>query len=318
MRVHILLTFIIMALFCGQSTLAAPAKQAGIAIVVNDGAISYLDINNRMDLIIASSGLPNTADTREKLRPQIVNSLIEEQLQIQEAKRLGLSVDDVRIDAGFKDIAQSNKMTADQFEHLLRSKNVPVTTLRQQIKARLLWQEVFNASLRRHVRISNNDIDSYLQRLQSHIGQTEYLLSEIYLPVTQTSEEKSVKQLAQKVVRDISNKKAPFAAVAQQISKAPGAQAGGALGWVPGSQLDPDIHAVVKAMSPNTLSQPIRTLDGYHIFYLSNRRTISEDNIPTRDQVRNILTVERAERVGRNRLQSLRHAAFIDNRISSN
>ena len=314
---HLLLCIAVIIVTTAAATThaALPSQKVGIAVVVNDSAISYMDINNRMALIIASSGLPNNDDTRKKLLPQVVNMLIEEAVQMQEAKHLDIIVTEQEIDAGFADLAKTNNMTAPQFEQLLAGKNVPVSSLRKQIKARIAWQKVFSSNLRRNVRVSNSDIESQLQRMQGHIGQTEYLLSEIFLPVDTVSDDKSVKKLAQQVVNDISNKRAPFAAVAQQISKAPGAQMGGALGWVPENQLEPEVRSVITGMSTKALTHPIRTLDGYHIFYLSDKRTIGADKIPSRDEIANMLTMERAERLSRNRLKSLKHEAFIDNRI---
>ncbi|HCQ71355.1 MAG: rotamase [Alphaproteobacteria bacterium] len=309
--------FFICAMLTSIASVSAtlPSQKVGIAVVVNDGAISYMDIQSRLALIIASSGLPDNNQTRQKLLPQVVNMLIEEAVQMQEAERLDILVTEQEIDAGFNDLAKTNNMTSQQFEQLLEGKNVPVISLRKQIKARLAWQKVFSSDLRRNVRVSNSDIESQLQRMQDHIGQTEYLLSEIFLPVDTVTDDKAVKKLAQQVVTDISNKRAPFAAVAQQISKAPGAQTGGALGWVPENQLEPEVRSVVSTMASKSLTHPIRTLDGYHIFYLSDKRTITADKIPSRDEVANMLTMDRAERISRNRLNALKHGAFIDNRI---
>jgi peptidyl-prolyl cis-trans isomerase SurA len=46
-----------------------------------------------------SSGLPDNADVRAHLLPQILRSLIDEQLQAQEAKRLDLSVSKGEVDS---------------------------------------------------------------------------------------------------------------------------------------------------------------------------------------------------------------------------
>ena len=77
------------------------AAEEGIAVVVNDNVITYSDINDRLKLIMQSSGMPNTAELRQRLAPQITSMLIEEQLKIQEASNLDIQVDQEQIDQGF-------------------------------------------------------------------------------------------------------------------------------------------------------------------------------------------------------------------------
>ena len=63
-----------------------------IAAVVNDEMISVYDLNMRLSLVVALSGLPKTLETRQRLGPQVLRSLIDDELKRQEATRLGISV----------------------------------------------------------------------------------------------------------------------------------------------------------------------------------------------------------------------------------
>lgn len=63
-----------------------------IVAVVNDQVISAHDMEQRLDLVIRSADMPDTQETREQLAPQILRTLIDEQLQMQEAKRRGIQV----------------------------------------------------------------------------------------------------------------------------------------------------------------------------------------------------------------------------------
>lgn len=294
------------------------AQSAGIAIVVNDGLISYRDLQNRLQLIIASSGLPDNQDTRNKLLPQIAGDLITEELQFQEARKHDIQITDEAIDVEFAELAKSNKMTPEQFEEILKKTKVNIETLRRQLEARLAWNEFFTRKFRTRLKISDNDVEAYLNQIKAHMGQTEYLLSEIYLPVSDPKEDKDILKLADKVVSDLKAKKASFAVVAQQISKAPGAAQGGTLGWVPEDQLEKELAQAAAQMEPKTISDPIRALSGYYIYYLSDRRQISEDSLPTEEQVKDTLAMQRAERLSRAHIRELQNAAFIDNRMIKN
>ena len=80
---------------------ADAARSEVIVMVVNEDAITRSDLNDRMNLIMASSGLRPTPDTVAKLTPQIVNALVDEQIRLQEARRLDLEVSQAEINEGF-------------------------------------------------------------------------------------------------------------------------------------------------------------------------------------------------------------------------
>lgn len=291
------------------------AQSEGIAVVVNDEIISFSDVRDRVNLIIASSGLPDGADTREKLTPQIVNSLIEEALQFQEAERLGLSVPDSEVDKAFASIAESNGAPIDAFRDAMVGRGISLDSLYRQLRAGIIWRRVFSVSLLPEMNVTDFDVDSFVQRLERDAGKTEYLLSEIFLPVDGADDEAAARDLARKVVADIRAKRVPFASVAQQISRAPGASRGGLLGWVQSGQLDGVLAQAVKDMDVKTTADPVRSLDGYHIFYLSEKREIDAESIPSSEKIRDLIVAERADRISSNRLNELRSEAFIEYRF---
>ena len=88
---RLVLSLLSLMIFC----LSAPPAQAQtefIAAVVKQDVISTTDLGDRLRMILVSSGLPNNDDTRAKLTPQIMNVLIEEQIKIQETRRLNIEI----------------------------------------------------------------------------------------------------------------------------------------------------------------------------------------------------------------------------------
>lgn len=302
------------AVFVVQPVMAASEK---IAIIVNDDAVSYSDITDRMRLIMASSGLPDNPEIRQNIMPQIVGSLIDEQIRLQEAEKLELEVTQGEINAGFENLAQNNNITADQFREALEYRGVNITTLYDQIRSQIAWSKVVQAKLRSQVNVSERDIQNALDRQQASLGKREYLISEIFLPVEDVKEQGQVLGLAQNLVRDMRAQKAPFFRVAQQFSKSAGAAKGGDLGWVQQGQLSPEIDKVLPQTEAGSITAPIRTLSGFHILLLREVRVISEETMPGRDEVRNVLGMQRLENLARRYLQDLKATAFIENRLES-
>lgn len=291
------------------------AQSESIAAVVNEDAISKSDVGDRMKLIVLSSGLPNSPEIREKLTPQVLTSLIEEQLKLQEAKRLEIEVTPEEVDEGFAMLAAQNKIPAEKFKEMLNQSGINLVTMQRQIRAQMAWTKIIQAKMRPKVLITDNDIDEVIRRLEGTQGMTEYLLGEIALPVDNPEQENDVRSLADKLSRDIRSGQAPFIKVAQQFSQAAGAAQGGDLGWVQASQLPPDIADALKSANKGDITAPIRSLTGYHILYVRDVRTITKDSIPERDKILSTLGVERLDRMQRRYLQDLKTGAFIETRI---
>lgn len=296
---------------------SAFAAEMGIAAIVNEDAISLDDFNDRMTLIITSSRLPNDPKTRKKLAPQVVGSLIEEQLMLQEAQKHEISVTQAEIDNGFVTIAQQNNIEAERFKKALAQNGVNLATMERQIEAQIAWSKVVQKRLRSKVSISESDIDSVVERLSASAGKTEYLVSEILLSTENAPSDAEARELAGKLVQQVRAGKAPFGRLAQQFSSAPGAPQGGSLGWVQEGQMASEIDAVITALDEGEVSDPIRTVGGYHILQLRKKRVISPETIPPRDEIKASIGNERLERAQRRHLMDLRSAAFIERRLGS-
>lgn len=304
--------FILLALLFAP--LPAAAQALGIAAVVNEDAISEADVGDRLKLIIISSGLPNNKETIDRVLPQVINSLIEEQLKLQEAKRLKYEVSAEEIAEGFATLAGQNNMTAEQFSEIMKRAGIPQRTVEQQIKSQLAWTKVIQGLLRPRVDVSESDVDARIERLRAQLGRTEYAVSQIFLPVGGDNKESDVRMLAQKLVAEL-KKGAPFPAVAAQFSKAPGAQQGGALGWIQDGDLQPELNATMITMEEKSLSDPIQAADGYHILWLRAKRTLTEDKIPAREDIVNMIGMERLDREQQRHLTDLKSSAFIERRV---
>jgi peptidyl-prolyl cis-trans isomerase SurA len=315
-KIHALLLSVL-TLFIVVFANSAQAQQEGIAAVVNEDAITVSDLHDRMELIMASSGLGDSPEIRGKLAQQIIGVLIDEQLMLQEAARLEIEVTPEEIDSGFKTIAQQNNIPPEKFREMLSSSGINVATMERQIRSQIGWTKIIQQELRPKVTISDSDVDNAMQRLNAQKGTSEYLLAEIFLPVDDPKNEEDARALAEKLVNEIRNNKAPFFKVAQQFSKAAGAAQGGDLGWVQQGQLPQELEIAVKTLQKEQVSAPIRSLSGYHILYMRDARQITDDTIPSRDQIISNLGVERMERMQKRYLMDLKSAAFIENRVQS-
>src|SRR5262245_37514727 len=94
MRRLALAATILAAALCGT---AAAQELQRIAAIVNEDVISMYDLNARTELIVVTSRLPDTQEVRQRIQPQILRAMIDERLELQEAKRRNVSVTEADI-----------------------------------------------------------------------------------------------------------------------------------------------------------------------------------------------------------------------------
>lgn len=309
-----ILTAVLSLSFLVLPVAAHAAGKEGIAVIVNQDAITNSDVEDRMGLIAASTGMPPSPELLAKLRPQVIDMLVEEQIKMQEAKRLKIDVTKEEIDGGFNQIAAQNKIPVEDFKKMLTSRKIHLVTMEDQIKAQLAWGKVIQKRLRPQVDISEADIDSELEMLRGKIGKTQYLLADIYLPTDEQRKDSEVSAVAGKVYSQLQKQPELFPRVAQQLSQAPGATQGGGLGWISEGELSQEIDAVLPSLQIGEISAPIKSMTGYHILLLREKRQITEETLPKRDDLTQRLGTERLDRLQRRYLLDLRSSAYIENR----
>lgn len=257
----------------GLATPAQANRSEGIAAVVNDSIISTSDIQERKKLMLMGSSIPNTPQAQKQVENQILNMLIDEALQLQEAEKLGITIDKEQLDDGFAQIAQQNNTSVDDMKARLRQNGINITTLEDQIRAQLAWSMVVRRKLRPQINVSEGEIDAALDVIESRSDKTQYHVAEIFLPVDQASRDTLVRAEMEKLLQQLLNG-ASFSAIAREFSKAPGAANGGDLGWVQEDQLRPVLEEAVIKMKPGQISPPLRSDDGWHIVFLRNVRGV--------------------------------------------
>lgn len=242
-----------------------------IAVVVNDEVISAYDLQQRLRLVISSSGVQASQEMVDRIRPQVLRSLVDERLQIQEAERQSITVDNVEVDRALAAIAQQNNMSATEIEKFLAEGDIAVSTLRSQIEAELAWTKLISQRFGPRIYVSQDDVEAEYGQMMEAMSQPQFLVAEIYLAVDGPDQDEEMRRTAQRLIEELQGG-ASFTAIAQQFSQSATAAQGGDLGWIQLGQLDPRLDTMLTQMAPGQVSSPIRTAGGYHVLFLRNRR----------------------------------------------
>ena len=216
-----------------------------IAVVVNDEVISVRDLRDRIRLVLFLSGIRDTTESRRRIANQVLRSLVDERLQLQEARKRGVSVADGEVAQSVKDLERANRMTPHSLSSVLSENRVSYGSLRAQFRARIVWSKLVHRRLAPRVVVGEDEVAEVLARLKAAEGEDAWRLGEIFLSVNKPDDEAAVRETARRMVGQI-REGARFGTLARQFSQTATAAVGGDLGWAARSELDPDVAAAVR------------------------------------------------------------------------
>jgi peptidyl-prolyl cis-trans isomerase SurA len=244
-----------------------------IEALVNDEVISAYDLQQRMGLVVAATGGVRNQEELMRLREQVLGSMVDEKLQLQEAAEYEVKVADAEIDDAFSRVSRNFNQTPENFGGFLEQYGSSKHSLTEQLRAEFAWQTLVRGRLGSQVSISDEDVDAAIEQMKANTGKYEYRLSEIYLILDTPSRAEIVRKRATRLIKQVEDG-AQFSVVARQFSESATAARGGDLGWVAEGQMAPEVEAVVSKLELLDISEPVATPGGFYVLQLRDRRRI--------------------------------------------
>ena len=241
-----------------------------ISAIVNDEVISRYDVQQRIKLIIVTSGIQPTQENVSRLEKQAIRALVNEKIQLQEAIKLDVPTSSEEIDLMLRRIASGNEMSAEEIINFISSNGVNSETLLNQIKAELLWNKIVRGRFGSYINISEDEISIVYNRTIESLDREQYDISEIFIGFESKEEEVDALNLAKRLIEQLKNG-ASFAPVAQQFSQASSSGQGGYIGWVAEGQLNSKIVDALKGLNNKQISDPIKTVNGFYVVRLNEK-----------------------------------------------
>ncbi len=240
--------------------------------VVNGQIITQTDVEQRLALIVLANG-GNVPDTeKDRLKLQVLRNLIDETLQIQEAKANDIVVSPQELEQSFARVASNFKQTPEQFSAYLRSKGSSPASIKRQIEGESAWSRLLRRNVQPFVNVSEEEVQSVIDRMKALKGSEEYRVGEIYLSSTPENAEQ-VFANGRNIIDQI-RQGGSFAAYARQFSEASTAAVGGDLGWVRPGQLPEALGKTLTEISVGQIVGPVAIPGGYSILYLMDKRQV--------------------------------------------
>jgi peptidyl-prolyl cis-trans isomerase SurA len=263
-----------------------------IAAIVNDGLV----LKSELDAQMASVTKRLTEQkvelpSQSVLRQQVLDRLILQEIQLQRAKRVGLTITDEQLNSALQEIAARNNIPFDQLPTALAAQGIDYKQYRESMRKELTLSTLRQRDVLSHINVSPHELEQYLARQQNAAANDEFNVSHILLSLPAAATPQQMEEISHKAqdVASRASKGEDFGQLAIVNSNSQTALDGGQLGWRKGTQLPQFILDLVVKMKPGDVSEPVRTPSGFHIVKLNERRSGEAQVIINQIHARHIL-----------------------------
>lgn len=255
---------------------AEPQLIDKVIAVVDKNVIMQSELDERLMQVAQNARANKMALPDMKvLEQQVVDHLVSEHLQLQMAKRVGVTITDEQVNQAIEQIRVSNQMTPEQFKRQLESDGLTLASLREKVRRDMTIQHIQQGVVQQRIHISPLEIDNFLKSADARFWiSPEYHLGHILISLPQSASAEEVEAArvrGAELVKRI-REGANFSEVAIAESKGTNALSGGDLGWRKTSDLPSLFADLLPNLEVGQVSEPARSPAGFHILKVYDKR----------------------------------------------
>lgn len=262
-----------------------------VIAIVNDDVITQIELDNRLRGLRAEiQARGATAPAEEVLRKQMIERMINDRIQLQAADRLGIGVSEPELDGAVMSVAQSNNMTLRQLREALTQQGIPYSLFRESVRTDMVINQIFIRRIRNSVIITDEELDSFIDRGGGKADAREYDVSHILIrvPETATASEVDQTRLKAEEAKSRLDQGMDFREAAATYSDAPDALEGGELGWREPRQLPELFTEALGRIDEGQSTDILQSANGFHILHINDARGANVTSVK-QTSVRHIL-----------------------------
>ena len=253
-----------------------PSTADYIVAVVNQELVTNAELQQRIARISESAVKEKTAlPPPDELRKQVLDVLINERVQVTNARETGQRLDEAELDRAVLNVAVQNQMSMPQLRARLQQQGIAYATFRNNLRDQLLMERVREREVNSRIRVSNEEIDTTLERRRAAAaGGMQLNIAQILVTVPEGASPAEVSQRQARAEAAMARVKAgePFDTVAREVSEDGNRSQGGVIGMRAADRL-PDVFVdFVKALKPGDVAPTLlRSGAGFHVMKLVDR-----------------------------------------------
>jgi peptidyl-prolyl cis-trans isomerase SurA len=310
------------AMSCGEGLLAAlvfvvfvvvtaslgMTQEVSIVVLVNDDPISDYDVEQRERFLAITTQEQPSPELKKKATDQ----LIDERLQVQQGRKLSVSVDEDDVTQIVEDMAKKNNLNVDGLATALGKAGVNIKTLKDRIRSQLVWQNVVRQKFRREIQIGDVDVDKALSDAggQASAGpaETALQLRQVRYELPAGADQKTIAER----LAAAESARSKFGSCADLAKGVEGASVKTLADQQPASIVQPARLLVMNAKM-GQMTPPTLTASAVEMYAVCGKRSVKGDDKTREDMQRKLMNEEMGIRADR-LLRDLRQDAFIEYR----
>jgi peptidyl-prolyl cis-trans isomerase SurA len=323
----LLFSFLLIFLMAGNSTGQVVDR---VVAVVNDDVILLSDLDNRgkayFQKVKDSTPEGSLREALQKARDQVLDSLIEDSLVSQKAKKDKISVSDEELKKGYEQMLKQSGLTESQFMDKVKESGLTKETYEKNLRNQILQDKLINVAVRSKVVITDTMVKEYYDSHSTEQSATKggYALLQMGFTWGQgTESQKSApnlyadkmdaKKRAEQVHR-LAQEGQDFRELAKKFSNLPSAADGGDIGIFKEDDMAADMREAVINLKPGEISTILETSAGFQFFKLTanNEGVDPKSSYETaKDGIREILYKQQLKEEFNNWVKNLKEQAYI-------
>ena len=286
-------------LFLGLLSGCSSRVSGNVMATVDGRKILRSDVDKYYDNLNASAQQPPAGEQATAVRLNILRQMIDDEILMRRAEKLGLLATDDEVDKKFNDIKAP--FTQEEFERRMQEKKITEADFKRDLRRNITVDKVINKEVSSKINITDQDITNYYNahKAEFNLIEPQFHLAQIMVTPTPNPQVPNQNDKAQneadarKKIQMIQNRLDSgddFATVAMKYSEDPEtAGNGGDLGTVPESGLkgtDPLTRDAVMKLKPGQYSPIIgvfnpatRQAVGYRIVKLVAREPAGQRDL---------------------------------------
>jgi peptidyl-prolyl cis-trans isomerase SurA len=294
-------------MFAAVIVLAVPSvafAQQVVALV--DGVpITSLDVEHRSKFIQMSTN-------KQPSRQDVLDGLINEILEVREAKVYQIVISDADVDSQFATVAAHMGVDPPKLTQILEHGGASADTLKHRLRAELAWNSLVRGRYKASLEIPDKDVEAALQlhkpEDRNEVGY-EYIMRPVVLIVPRGSPDTAFE--ARK--RDADALRARFLTCAQGIPFARALREVAVRDQIAkfSADLPPALREILDKTDVGHLTPPEQTAEGVQMFALCTKRETKNDT-PGKKEVRDEIFQQKFGAKAKRYLGELRRAAMIE------
>ena len=271
-----------------------------IVALVNSEPITNTEVQSRVERIVRENPEAAQRMPRPELTRLVLERIIAERAQLQLAKENGIKIDDIAIDQAEETVARQNQITVPELRRRVVAEGMSQSEFRTDLKNQLLLTRLREREVNSRVKISDVEVDQYLQEQRNAAKPQEINLAQVLVVVPENATEAQIATAQQKArsIADRARSGEDFAKLAREMSDAPDRASGGVLGLRAVDRYPPLFVEATQTTAVNGIAGPVRSPAGFHVLKVlaKAQQGGTGEGTVTQTQVRHILLRTDAQR----------------------